>query len=161
MDSKQAIELLHNRQYQKHVGNGKYEYIHELTDADVKNVESVIQRQDKSISDLQARLREMDEKNRTQAQVLAARCEIIERQSAKCETCFDNYAKVIGKLTERAESAEANVERQERMIEMACAEWEQVAECNDCLAARTCTVNAKGECATEYRRWLEQEAQHD
>ena len=93
-------------------------------------------------------------------QLAAANARIAELESNKCETCFDNYAKVTGKLTERAEAAEGKAERQERMIEMACAEWEQVAECNDCLAARTCTANAKGECATEYRRWLEQEAQH-
>ena len=161
MDSKHAIKLLHNRQYQKHVGNGKYEYIHELTDADVKNVESVIQRQDKSISGLQSRLREMDEKNQTQAHCLAARCEIIERQSAKCETCFDNYAKAIGKLTERAEAAEEKAERQDRMIGLAC-EWLQKLGCpvlDDHYCDENCSTEMNGEGC--WRRWLEQEAQHD
>ena len=49
MDSKQAIKLLHNNQYQKHLGNGEYDYIHPLTDAEAKAIESLIERQERMI----------------------------------------------------------------------------------------------------------------
>ena len=49
MNSKQAIEVLHNRQYQKHLGNGEYDYIHPLTDAEAKAIESLIERQERMI----------------------------------------------------------------------------------------------------------------
>ena len=132
MDSKRAIKLLHNRQYQKHIGNGEYEYIHELTDADVKNVESVIQRQEQSISDLQARLREMDKKNQTQAQVLAARDKVIERQ----ERMIEKICQFIGENIQPTNPCPPNVEEK-------------------------CDGDAEGACVRCWRRWLEREAQHD
>lgn len=49
MDSKQAIKLLHNNQYQKHLGNGEYDYIHQLTDAEAKAIESLLERQERMI----------------------------------------------------------------------------------------------------------------
>ena len=41
----QAIEVLHNNQYQKHIGNGDYDYIHPLTDTEAKGIESLIEQQ--------------------------------------------------------------------------------------------------------------------
>lgn len=49
MDSKEAVEVLHNNQYQKHLGNGEYDYIHPLTDAEAKAIEELIQQQGKMI----------------------------------------------------------------------------------------------------------------
>ena len=40
MTASEAVEVLHNNQYQKHIGNGEYDYIHPLTDAEAKGVES-------------------------------------------------------------------------------------------------------------------------
>ena len=45
MTAKQAIAVLHNKQYQKHIANGEYDYIHPLTDAECKGIESLIQQQ--------------------------------------------------------------------------------------------------------------------
>lgn len=94
MNSKQAIDLLHNNQYQKHLGNGEYDYIHPLTDSEAKAIESLIK-------------------------------------------------------------------RQERMIGMAC-EWLQKIGC-PALADLYCDENCSAEMngAGCWRRWLEQEAQHD
>ena len=44
-------------------------------------------------------------------EIAVANARIAELESNKCETCFDNYAKAIGKLTERAERAEAECKR--------------------------------------------------
>lgn len=49
MDTKQAIKLLHNNQYQKHLGNGEYDYIHQLTDAEAKAIESLLEWQERMI----------------------------------------------------------------------------------------------------------------
>ena len=49
MNSKEAIAVLHNNQYQKHLGNGEYDYIHPLTDAEAKAIEELIQQQDKML----------------------------------------------------------------------------------------------------------------
>ena len=52
MTAKQAIAVLHNNQYQKHIGNGEYDYIHPLTDAECKGIESLIQQQQQQIEQL-------------------------------------------------------------------------------------------------------------
>ena len=49
MTAKQAIAVLHNNQYQKHIANGEYDYIHPLTDAECKGIESLIQQQQQQI----------------------------------------------------------------------------------------------------------------
>ena len=49
MTVKQAIAVLHNNQYQKHIANGEYDYIHPLTDAECKGIESLIQQQQQQI----------------------------------------------------------------------------------------------------------------
>lgn len=45
MTAAEAIAVLHNNQYQKHIGNGEYDYIHPLTDAQSKGIESLIEQQ--------------------------------------------------------------------------------------------------------------------
>ena len=45
MTAEQAIAVLHNNQYQKHIGNGEYDYIHPLTDAEAKLIEKLIEQQ--------------------------------------------------------------------------------------------------------------------
>ena len=45
MTAAEAVKLLHNNQYQKHIGNGEYDYIHPLTDAQAKGIESLIEQQ--------------------------------------------------------------------------------------------------------------------
>lgn len=45
----EAIAVLHNNQYQKHLGNGEYDYIHPLTDAEAKAIEELIQQQQQTI----------------------------------------------------------------------------------------------------------------
>lgn len=52
MTAKEAVELLHKNQYQKHVGNGEYDYIHSLTDAEAKGIERLIQQQAATIEKL-------------------------------------------------------------------------------------------------------------
>ena len=52
MTAKQAIAVLHNNQYQKHIANGEYDYIHPLTDAECKGIESLIQQQQQQIERL-------------------------------------------------------------------------------------------------------------
>ena len=52
MTAKQAIAVLHNNQYQKHIANGEYDYIHPLTDAECKGIESLIQQQQQKIEQL-------------------------------------------------------------------------------------------------------------
>ena len=49
MTAHEAIAALHNKQYQKHIGNGEYDYIHPLTDAECKGIESLIQQQAQTI----------------------------------------------------------------------------------------------------------------
>lgn len=49
MTASEAIAVLHNNQYQKHIGNGEYDYIHPLTDAECKGIESLIQQQQQQI----------------------------------------------------------------------------------------------------------------
>ena len=49
MTASEAIAALHNNQYQKHIGNGEYDYIHPLTDAACKGIESLIQQQQQTI----------------------------------------------------------------------------------------------------------------
>ena len=46
----QAIKVLHNNQYQKHIGNGEYDYIHPLTDAEAKLIEKLIEQQAREIA---------------------------------------------------------------------------------------------------------------
>ena len=50
MTASEAIAALHNNQYQKHIGNGEYDYIHPLTDAECKGIESLIQQQAQTIN---------------------------------------------------------------------------------------------------------------
>ena len=45
MTPEEAIQLLHNRQYMQYKGNGKAVFIHQLTDEEVKMVESLISSQ--------------------------------------------------------------------------------------------------------------------
>ena len=45
MTAAEAVAVLHNNQYQKHIGNGEYDYIHPLTDAQAKGIESIIEQQ--------------------------------------------------------------------------------------------------------------------
>lgn len=52
MTAAQAIEVLHNNQYQKHIGNGDYDYIHPLIDTEAKGIESLIQQQAQEIERL-------------------------------------------------------------------------------------------------------------
>ena len=49
MTAREAIAVLHNNQYQKHIANGEYDYIHPLTDAECKGIESLIQQQAQTI----------------------------------------------------------------------------------------------------------------
>ena len=49
MTAQEAVAVLHNNQYQKHLGNGEYDYIHPLTDAEAKALESLIERQERMI----------------------------------------------------------------------------------------------------------------
>lgn len=64
MTAKQAIAVLHNNMYQKHIANGEYDYIHPLTDAECKGIESLIQQQQQQIEQQAAeieRLHRMEE----------------------------------------------------------------------------------------------------
>ena len=56
MTAREAIAVLHNNQYQKHIGNGEYDYIHPLTDAECKGIESLIQQQAQTIAELQTEI---------------------------------------------------------------------------------------------------------
>lgn len=56
MTTKDAVAVLHNNQYQKHVGNGEYDYIHSLTDAEAKGIERLIQQQAATITELQTEI---------------------------------------------------------------------------------------------------------
>ena len=97
----------------------------------------LIRNQDKSITDMQQRLSELDEKNQTQAHCLAARAEMIDKQ----EDQFRDATKMI--------------ERQERMIELAIEEL-CVLDCNKCIAESVC--DKERPCGESWRLWLEQEA---
>ena len=61
MTAAQAIKVLHNNQYQKHIGNGEYDYIHPLTDAEAKLIEKLIEQQAQEIERLQIREHRMIE----------------------------------------------------------------------------------------------------
>ena len=50
MTAAQAIKVLHNNQYQKHIGNGDYDYIHPLTDTEAKGIENLIKQQAQEIA---------------------------------------------------------------------------------------------------------------
>ena len=52
MTASEAIKVLHNNQYQKHIGNGEYDYIHPLTDAEAKGIEKLIEHQAAEIAKL-------------------------------------------------------------------------------------------------------------
>ena len=54
MTAAECIAALHNNQYQKHIGNGEYDYIHPLTDAQAKGIESLIEQQAAEIERLKA-----------------------------------------------------------------------------------------------------------
>ena len=56
MTAAECIAALHNNQYQKHIGNGEYDYIHPLTDAEAKGVERLILAQREQIIGLQQRI---------------------------------------------------------------------------------------------------------
>ena len=56
MTASEAIAALHNNQYQKHIGNGEYDYIHPLTDAECKGIESLIKKQAQTIAELQTEI---------------------------------------------------------------------------------------------------------
>ena len=60
MTAKQAIAVLHNNQYQKHIANGEYDYIHPLTDAECKGIESLIQQQQQQIEQQAAEIAKKD-----------------------------------------------------------------------------------------------------
>ena len=136
-----------------------------------------------TIEALRDRLRELDEKNQTQAHCLAARAEKIDRmeaelsvrrssmewlekqiavRSAKCETCFDNYAKATGKLAERAEAAEAEVRRLNRMVDRACELYADLqgscpCDAHDFEPDGDCNETCKNEYAACWRKYLESE----
>lgn len=60
MTAKQAIAVLHNNQYQKHIANGEYDYIHPLTDAECKGIESLIRQQQQQIEQQAAEIAKKD-----------------------------------------------------------------------------------------------------
>ena len=55
MTAAQAIKVLHNNQYQKHIGNGEYDYIHPLTDAQAKGIAALIKQQASEIERLKSK----------------------------------------------------------------------------------------------------------
>ena len=65
MTAKQAIAVLHNNQYQKHIANGEYDYIHPLTDAECKGIESLIQQQQQQIEQLAAEIERLKDLHRS------------------------------------------------------------------------------------------------
>ena len=56
MTAAECIAALHNNQYQKHIGNGEYDYIHPLTDAQAKGIAALIQQQAATITELQTEI---------------------------------------------------------------------------------------------------------
>lgn len=155
MDSKQAIEKLHIIEILASC---------ELEARHTREIVELIER--------------MDEQNQTQAQVLAARDRVIERQAAELKEYHRRDESIIGKICDEVDHVrnadmevmmlktslvqrQAVIERQERMIGLAC-EWLRKIGC-PALADHYCDEN----CSTEmngagcWRRWLEQEAQHD
>ena len=84
MTASEAIEILHNNQYQKHIGNGEYDYIHPLTDAEAKGVERLILAQRKQIIGLQ-------EKTEQQAQEIAKKDRMLEVACEQLQDYADEY----------------------------------------------------------------------
>lgn len=89
VDAKQAKEHLSEISYCDSMEPG-YQIETVLLHPDhAKEIAALVERQEKTITDLQQRLRELDERNQTQAQVLAARDRIIERQENMIEDAIE------------------------------------------------------------------------
>jgi hypothetical protein len=85
MDTKQAIKLLHNNQYQKHLGNGEYDYIHQLTDAEAKAIESLIESQERMIGIAIAEVRRLHNELQEAKATIDTHNEMIEHYKARAE----------------------------------------------------------------------------
>jgi hypothetical protein len=83
MDSKRAIAVLHNNQYQKHLGNGEYDYIHPLTDAEAKAIESLLERQERMIGIAIAEVRRLHNELQEAQATIDTHNEMIERQHSE------------------------------------------------------------------------------
>lgn len=97
----------------------------------------------------------------TQAQVLAARDAKIERMDRDYRAILSARADTIENHEKRIAERDKVIERQERMIGMAC-EWLQKLGCpvlDDHYCDENCSTEMNGSGC--WRRWLEQEAQHD
>ena len=104
----------------------------------------------------------MDNKGlRELAELIERQAAQIERMDAKCETCFDNYAKATGKLVERAEVAEAEVRRLNRMVDAAVYCLTEV-PCGHCVFEEWCSPSPGGpSCEQILRKHLESEADNN
>ena len=59
MTVRDAVEILHISQYQKHMGDGRYEYYHTLTDSETKGIEFLIEQQAQEIAKLNREISEL------------------------------------------------------------------------------------------------------
>ena len=124
MDAKQAIE---------HYKANKTFY---MDNQGMRELAELIERQEQSITDLQIRLRELDEKNQTQAHCLAARAEKIDR-------------------------LEAEVRRLNRMVDAAVYCLTEV-PCGHCVFEEWCSPSPGGpSCEQILRKHLESEADNN
>ena len=82
MTAAQAIKVLHNNQYQKHIGNGEYDYIHPLTDAEAKLIEKLIEQQAQEIA----------KKDR----ILTLACDMLKSAHEACNDCpIENFCDCV------------------------------------------------------------------
>ena len=141
MDGKQAKEKLSEISYCDSMEPGHQIETVLLDPDDANEIAALIEQQSQSITDLQQRLRELDERNQTQAQVLTARDGIIQRQSDKIAES--------GKL----------IERQEKIIDRAIGQLRK----SGCpiFIAKKCLDQQEplaSECPPDrcWQRWLEE-----
>ena len=110
MTVREAIEILHNHQYQKHIGNGEYDYIHPLTDAQCMALEALLTRQQQEIEEIRGRWAGVCLENghhldllRKQQQMLQRACEVLggisracpipnTRENKDCTNCSDEIS---------------------------------------------------------------------
>ena len=100
MTAAQAIKVLHNNQYQKHIGNGEYDYIHPLTDAQAKGIAALLEQQAAEIDRLKENVRNM-------------------------ATMSDNHVKMIYEYKERRDK---EIAKKDRMLEVACEQLQDYAD---------------------------------